>query len=99
MNVVMVRSKVKAECVAELEAAARTMFSEIEAAGPQGVRYAACRLADGMTFVAVLELEDGVDNPLANLATFRHFQENLKNWLAEPPSLEQLTVIGSYRLL
>jgi hypothetical protein len=51
-----------------------------------------------VTYVAWLELEDGVDNPLPKLPTFREFQENIKNWLAEPPILEHLTVIGSYRL-
>ena len=94
----MIRSRVKADKVADVEAAARTMFSEIERAQPSGVRYASCRLPDGVTFVAVLQLEDGSDNPLAALPAFRAFQENLKNWLAEPPAPEQLTVVGSYRL-
>jgi hypothetical protein len=26
------------------------------------------------------------------------FQENLKQWMAEPPTVEQMTVVGSYRL-
>jgi hypothetical protein len=26
------------------------------------------------------------------------FQENLKQWMAEPPTVEQMTIIGSYRL-
>jgi hypothetical protein len=97
MSMMMVRSKIKAESVAEVEAAARTMFSGIQEAQPQGVRYASCRLPDGVTFVALLELGDGVDNPLPTVPAFREFQENLKHWLAEPPIPEQLTVIGSYR--
>jgi hypothetical protein len=39
-----------------------------------------------------------VDNPLAALPAFVEFQENLKQWMAEPPTVEQLTVVGSYRL-
>ncbi|MGH2585577.1 MAG: hypothetical protein ACRDJE_11745 [Dehalococcoidia bacterium] len=97
MNVMMVRAKVKTESVADVEAAARKMFSAIEAVQPQGVRYASCRLPDGVTFVAVLALEDGTNNPLTTVPEFREFQESLKGWLAEPPIPEQLTVIGSYR--
>jgi hypothetical protein len=50
-----------------------------------------------VTSVAVLELDDGVDNPLPALPEFRAFQEHLKNWMAEPPISEPVTVIGSYR--
>ena len=42
--------------------------------------------------------EDGVDNPLVALPAVVEFQENLKQWMAEPPTVEQMTVIGSYRL-
>lgn len=63
MDVLMVRSKVKAESVAEVEAAITKVFSAIERAQPAGVRYASSRLEDGVTFVALLELEGGVDNP------------------------------------
>jgi hypothetical protein len=38
----MVRAKVKADRVAEVEAAAKRMFSAIEEAQPQGARYASC---------------------------------------------------------
>ena len=51
-----------------------------------------------VTFVALLELDDGMDNPVPKVPAFREFQENLKNWLAETPTPEQLTVIGSYRI-
>ncbi len=98
MSTLMVRSKMKAEHVTELEAAAKRLFTALQQARPNGIRYASCRLPDGVTYVAVLELEDGVDNPLPALPEFRAFQENIKNWMAEPPISEQLTVIGSYRL-
>jgi hypothetical protein len=48
--------------------------------------------------VALLQVDDGVDNPLPALPEFREFQENLKNWVAEPPTPDQMTVVGSYRL-
>src|SRR5215472_62306 len=98
MNVLMVRSRVKADSAAEVEAAVAKMFAAIEQTQPRGVRYASCRLPDGVTFVALLALEDGIDNPLPALPEFRAFQDSLKNWMAEPPTAEPLTVVGSYRL-
>jgi hypothetical protein len=79
MNVLMVRSKVKAKSVAEVEAAITKVFSAIERAQPAGVRYASSRLEDGVTFVALLELEGGVDNPLKALPAFVEFQETSRS--------------------
>jgi hypothetical protein len=97
MNVLMVHSKVKAAYVAEVDAAAKRMFAALELAQPQGIRYTSCRLPDGVTYVSLLEIDDGVDNPLPTLPEFRAFQEGLKQWIAEPPTSEQLAVVGSYR--
>ena len=98
MSVRMVRAKIKAGKTAELEQAAREMFAAIDAAAPQGVRYASCKLPDGETFVILLELDDDADNPLFGVPAFREFQATLQNWIAEPPEVEQLTPVGSYRL-
>ena len=75
MSVLMVRSRVKRESAAELEAAAKAMFSALEEAQPEGVRYASCRLPDGVTYVALLELEDPANNPLVSLPAFNAFQD------------------------
>jgi hypothetical protein len=96
MNMI-IRSRVKPECVAEVEAGVRKMFAAIEQAQPKGVRYSSSRLPDGVTFLAQLELQDGVENPLPRIPAFREFQEILEQWIAGPPVPEQLTVIGSYR--
>ena len=98
MSVRMIRAKIKADKTAELEKAVKEMFTAIEAAQPQGVRYASCKLADGVTYVILLELDDDENNPLVAVPAFRDFQENLKTWMAGPPALEQLTPVGSYRL-
>lgn len=98
MSVLMIRAKVKPESVEQVEASASAMFAAIEKAQPQGVRYASCKLPDGVTFVALLEVEDGIDNPLSAMPEFAEFQDNLKSWVAEPPEPESMTVVGSYRL-
>lgn len=98
MNVLMVSAKVKDECVDDVIAAATKMFAAIEEAQPEGIRYSSCLKSDGVTAVALLEIEDGVENPLPALPAFQEFQANLPNWVAEPPALDQLTVVGSYRM-
>ena len=97
MSVLMVRSKVKAADATEVETAVKRLFAALQEAQPQGIRYTSCRFSDGVTYVALLEIDEGVENPLPALPEFREFQENLKQGMAEPPIPEQLTVIGSYR--
>lgn len=98
MSVMMVRSTIKDEKADEVEAAVRKMFAAIEKAQPAGVRYASCRLTDGTTYVALLEVEDGVQNQLPQIPEFAEFQSALQGWTAGPPAAEALTVVGSYRL-
>lgn len=98
MTVLMVTAKVKPESVDEIEAMGRKLFAAIEREQPQGLRYATCRLPDGVTYLNFLELEDGVDYPIPKMPEGKEFQEKLKSWLAETPASESLTVIGSYRL-
>ena len=51
-----------------------------------------------VTFLAMLEVEDGVENPLAGLPEAQEFYASLPGWYAEPPEVGPGTVIGSYRL-
>ena len=101
MKVLMVRSKVKEENVADAQAATEKVFQALEQAQPAGVRYAVSRLSDGVTLVALLELGKDGEHPMNALAlpAYDELRENLKQWYAEPPAVEQMTVIGSYRLL
>jgi hypothetical protein len=98
MSVLTVRATLKEEHVQAAMAAVKRMFAAIEREGLDGIRYASVRLEDGVTFLAMLELEDGVENPLPALPEAQEFYGNLPGWYAEPPELSQGTVIGSYRL-
>jgi quinol monooxygenase YgiN len=98
MNVMMIQAKLKAESVSDVEAAADKMFAAVKAAQPGGVKYASLRLADGVSAVALLALDDPEDNQLQAIPEFREFQEQLPEWLAEPPIVEPLTLVGSYEL-
>jgi hypothetical protein len=98
MNVITVRATLKEEHVADAEAAAKRMFAAIEREGIEGVRYASIKLQDGVTFLALLELEDGIENPLPGLPEAQEFYASLPGWYTEPPEVGPGTVVGSYRL-
>ncbi len=98
MSVMMLRSTFNEENVADVQAALGKVFQALEQAQPAGMRYAATRLSDGVTFVAILEFENDEDNPLRALPAYAELLDNLKEWQAEPATVEQMTVIGSYRL-
>jgi hypothetical protein len=98
MTVQMVEAKIKRESVADVQAGAEKMFAAINTAQPEGIRYASCLLPDGETFVAFLQVDDGVENPLPGLPAFQEFLEAVEAVRAEPANAQPLTVIGSYRL-
>ncbi len=61
----MVRYTVQAEDAPQLDGGDRAPVRRWSTASrPAGVRYWYGRLPDGATYVALLELDDGVDNPL-----------------------------------
>ena len=98
MTVLMVRAKIKEEKAADAKAAVGNVIQELEQARPADVRYTASLLSDGVTFVALVELNPDGSHPLAPFPAYAEFVESLKRWYAEPPVVERMTVIGSYQL-
>ncbi len=96
MNVLMVRAKLKEEKVADAQAATEKVIQALKQAGPADIRYTV--LSDGPTFVALLVLNPDGSHPLATLPAYTELVENLKDWYAEPPVVERVTVLGSYQL-
>jgi hypothetical protein len=99
MSTLMIQSKIQAESAADVEAAVKKMLVALDAARPEGIRYASSLLPDGQTFIALLDLDDGVDNPLTGLPEYQELLELVEGARAEPPIVQSWTVIGSYRLL
>ena len=98
MEVLSVQSKIKAESVDDVQAAVERMLAALHAGQPEGLRYAAFMAPDGETFVALREVDDGVENPLEHLPEYKELLEIVEGSRAAPPFAEMLTVIGSYRL-
>ena len=98
MNVLMVRAKIKEDNVADAQAAIGKVIQALDQTRPADVRYAASVLGDGVTFIALVELNPDGSHPLASLPEYAEFVENLREWYAEPPTVERMAVIGSYQL-
>jgi hypothetical protein len=98
MNLLMVRAKLKEENVADAKAETEKVIQALEEARPADVRYASSVLNDGVTFVALLEMEQGQEHPLRTFPAYVELINKLKEWYAEPPIVEYMTTIGSYQL-
>ena len=100
MKRVMVSYRVKPERSAENESYIRSVFAELEATKPAGLRYASFKLDDGVSFVhlASVETADG-SNPLLALSPFAAFTAQIRDRCEQPPVTVNLNVIGDYQLL
>jgi hypothetical protein len=93
----VVRYTAKPEHAEENEHLIRKVFAELAEHDPGGLRYAAFRLDDGVSFVHVAIVE-GEQNPLTSSAAFGRFQSGIADRCAEGPVASDATVVGSYRL-
>jgi hypothetical protein len=66
------------------QAATEKMFAAINQAQPDGIRYASLLLADGETFVPVVRVDDGGENPIPGFPEFRELQELVEGSRAAP---------------
>lgn len=98
MTVMMLRQKVKDGSLEEALAAVRGLFATLDRLRPEGIRYASTRVVDSDTFVVLVELADGVEDPRPAIPEFVKFVEQLRGWVEGPPVVEHLDVVGSYRL-
>ena len=55
-------------------------------------------MADSSTFVILIELAEGIEDPRSAIPEYQEFLEQLKDWVDGPPVIEQLDVVGSYNL-
>jgi hypothetical protein len=92
----VVRYTTKPECADENERLIQAVFAELARDQPTGLRYAAFRLDDKVSFVHVATL-DGDDNPLTRSAAFADFQRGISGRCAAGPAAADAEVVGSYR--
>jgi hypothetical protein len=95
---VVVRYETKPESAQENQRLVEQVYAALKATSLEGLRYATFRLADGVTFVHVAEV-DGPDNPLDQLDAFAEFQRGIGDRIVGPPAASDATLVGSYRFL
>lgn len=97
MPVFVLSYQVSDEGVAEVAEAVEKAFAAVNAQRPEGVRYAYLRRAGSGEFVALLELAEGVENPLPGIAEARELQATVARWAAGPaPAPRPFEVLGDY---
>jgi len=94
----VIRYKTKPESADENERLIRAVFVALAQHKPDGLRYAAFRLDDRVSFVHVAVIEGEV-NPLTTLVAFADFQSGISDRVASAPEAADGTVVGSYRFL
>jgi hypothetical protein len=94
----VIRYRTRPESADENERLIRQVFAELATSNPDGLRYGAFRLHDGVSFLHVAVLDEG-ESPLSTSAAFDEFQAGIKDRCAEGPLPSDATVIGNYRLL
>ena len=97
MSTAVIRYQTRPEAAEENQRLIEGVFAQLAAAAPAGLHYSSFRLADGVTFVHVVDGEG-----LAELAAFQEFQRAIQDRLAERPEgestvlRETAVLIGSY---
>jgi hypothetical protein len=94
----VIRYRTKPECADENERLIKAVFAELAERNPHGLRYAAFRLEDGVSFLHLAVL-DGEDNPLTSSPAFGEFQSGIKDRCVQGPNPSDATVLGNYQLL
>jgi hypothetical protein len=94
----VIQYETRPEAADENQRLVERVFEELGAVAPDGLRYAAFRLADGVTFVHVMDAEGEAD-PLTGLASFAEFQAGARDRMAGAPARAGATLVGSYRFL
>ncbi|MCK8500087.1 MULTISPECIES: hypothetical protein [Myxococcus] len=97
MPTLMVRYKVKEEGVSEVLAAVQAAFAALEAKRLPGLRYAYFHHPEGREFFALLELEEGAENPLFGVPEARALQATVaKHALGDAPTPQPWVKLGSH---
>ncbi|ESY75956.1 hypothetical protein NKJ90_20225 [Mesorhizobium sp. M0051] len=99
MKRLLIRYKTKPERADENERLVKGVFHELREKSPDGVRYMTWR-SDDRTFVHLVETEtEAHADIITGLAAFEAFQIGIRDRCIERPHSEEMTVVGSYRML
>ena len=98
MKRTVIRYKTKPEMADTNAALIAAVFAELQAAGPEGVRYLSLRLDDN-SFVHLVETEAEAAAILTGLTAFKAFQGGIRDRCIEQPEARSAIIVGNYRML
>jgi quinol monooxygenase YgiN len=94
---VMIRYKVKPDQMEPNLTLLRSVYEELEATQPHGLRYATYQLEDRVSFLAFVETDDGMTTaPHHQLRSFHRYRAVLDALCDEPPAVTMLQEVGSF---
>ena len=94
----LIRYRTAQDRAAENEALIKSVFEELQAKTPTGLRYLVLNLGDGH-FVHFVEADEDGPSPLPQLESFKTFQRGLKDRQVEPTSVSSVTIVSDYHML
>ena len=96
MPKVMIRYRVKPDQVDLNRKLLKEFFAELEALHPDGLRYAVFQMEDGVSFVHMVETDQG-PGPLPYLPAFQRYRRSVEQRCDEGPVMTYLDEVGSFR--
>lgn len=95
----LVRYTVKPDEAGHNEELVRAVFAELDDVQPTGLRFAAYRLDDGVSFVHLI-CSDTVKgkSPVSQLQALSAFHLGIRERCDEPPVRAKLSELGSFRM-
>jgi hypothetical protein len=94
VSAVLVRYRVRPECAGLNEQLVREVFAALEALAPEGLVYQSMLLADGVTFVHLVEAGD--NELLQAIPAFQRFASTVGERCEDPPVATGVRRIGRY---
>jgi hypothetical protein len=96
MKTTMVRYKTAQTRGDENQLLVREVFDELRARAPTGLRYAAYRLADQVTFVHIATFDTADHSSLTGLVAFKAFQRQLGERCVDRPVVTEMNLVDCY---
>jgi len=75
------------------------VFRELAATAPTGARYLVLRTADGTFYHLVSYDNEAAKSGITNLPAFAAFSQDGAERRIAPPTFDDVTVVGNYRML
>ena len=91
----VVRYTTRPSSADENEKLIKAVFAQLAEQMPEGLRYLAIRLDDGVSFMHVAVVDDD-NNPLASLPAFGEFVSAISERCTDGPTPVTGTVVGAY---